>query len=433
MPARSTRDSPIRRVTIAGLAPTGEGVARSADGVGFVAGALPGEEVDAEVLEVRRRFWKGRAVAIRTASPERLSGGHAEGCPGCDWAHLPLERARDWKRTLFLETMERIGGLPREPFGELPIVPSPGGYRLRARFHAEGRGASARIGFFAPRSHRIEPAAGCLALSDGLRELLPRVEEAVARSGADVEAIATVETPDATKRLARARLRDAPDRRESNALAAALEPLFDGVSVEDGSASVLARSGASRLWLPVGGREFPATAGVFFQSNRHLLEALYRDTTRAAAEIPAGTALDAFGGVGLFAGALSDAGHAVTTVEADHSAVELALEARKRWALPAWTIERSAVLAYLESRAAGFDVAVADPPRAGLGRPLSAALARRARGLLHYVSCEPATLARDLAHLVSEGFEIRRAVLYDLFALTHRVEAAVTLAPARPR
>src|SRR5207344_2459828 len=111
--------------------------------------------------------------------------------------------------------------------------------------------------------------------------------------------------------------------------AAALEPLFDGVSVEDASASVLARSGAPRLWLLVGGREFPATAGVFFQPNRHLLEALYRDVARAAAEVPPGTALDAFGGVGLFAGALSDAGHAVTTVEADHSAAELALEAKK--------------------------------------------------------------------------------------------------------
>jgi tRNA/tmRNA/rRNA uracil-C5-methylase (TrmA/RlmC/RlmD family) len=184
--------------------------------------------------------------------------------------------------------------------------------------------------------------------------------------------------------------------------------------------------------MPVAGRQFPATAAVFFQSNRYLLEALYRDASRAAAEIPPGTALDAFGGVGFFAAALADAGHTVTTVEADGAAVELAREAKKRWA-DAWTIERSAVLPYLEHRTAAFDVAVADPPRAGLGLALSAALARRVHRTIYYVSCDPSTLARDLAVLLAEGFEVRRAVLYDLFAWTHRVEAAVTLGPARPR
>src|SRR6185295_11868056 len=97
----------------------------------------------------RKRFWKGRAVAILAPSPERLSGGHADGCAGCDWAHLPLDRARQWKRTLFLETMERIGGLPADRFGELPIAASPEGYRLRARFHVVGRGPAAALGFFA--------------------------------------------------------------------------------------------------------------------------------------------------------------------------------------------------------------------------------------------------------------------------------------------
>ncbi len=179
---RFLRERPmIRRVRIDGLAPTGEGVARTPEGVGFVAGALPGEEVDAEVGEFRKKFWKGRVVGdsrspLRTAQ----SGGHADGCAGCDWAHLDLARARDFKRALFLETMERIGRLPREPFGELPVVASPPGYRLRNRFHVTGRGASAEVGFFAPRSHRVEPAGACEALSEGMRALMPRLAAAVA-------------------------------------------------------------------------------------------------------------------------------------------------------------------------------------------------------------------------------------------------------------
>src|SRR6202022_1541677 len=112
----------LRRVAVEKRAPTGEGVCRDRDGVGFVQGALPGEEVEAEVEEVRKRFWRGRASRVLTASPNRREGVHAESCGGCDWAHFDLAAARDAKRELFLETMERIGGLPRALFGDLPIA-----------------------------------------------------------------------------------------------------------------------------------------------------------------------------------------------------------------------------------------------------------------------------------------------------------------------
>jgi len=423
----------IRRVTIETLAPTGEGVARTPEGVGFVAGALPGENVDAEVDEVRKRFWKGRAVEIRNPSPERVSGGHAGGCAGCDWAHLDPARAREWKRRLFLETMERIGELPREPFGPLPIKASPPGYRLRNRFHVSGRGASARVGFFAPRTHRIEPADGCEALSEGMRVLLPRLSERVASSGAAVGEIATAEDLGGSRRLARATLGSGADRRDANALLSALAPLFDGIAVADRAGALLGRSGESRLWLTVGGREFPVAAGTFFQGNRFLVGELHADVARESASLPPGRALDGFGGVGLFTAAMLDAGHAVVTVESDHSAVELALQARKRWGAGSWTITHSGVLPFVAGTAEAFDLAVVDPPRSGLGLPLAAALPARIGGGRLYVSCEPATLARDLSALSSAGLEIHGARLYDLFAFTHRVEAVVTLERAAAR
>jgi tRNA/tmRNA/rRNA uracil-C5-methylase (TrmA/RlmC/RlmD family) len=416
----------IRRVEISGLAPTGEGIARTAEGVGFVAGALPGEEVDAEVVEARRRFWKGRTSEILRPSPDRASGPHARGCPGCDWAHLELAKARDWKRALFLETMERIGQVPAAPFGELPIAPSPAGYRLRARFHVAGRGTSSRVGFFAPRTHRVEPADGCEALGEGLRALLPNVAAAIARSGAAVAEISTVEAPDARSRLARAVLAPGSDRREVHSLAEELAPLFDGLAVEDSAGAAVARHGAPRIDIPVAGRSLPATAGVFFQSNRFLLDRLVRDVAARAA-LPPGRALDAFGGVGLFGGALRSAGHAVTTVEADSAAADLAAAARARWGARDWTIERAAVLDFVARDSGTFDVAVVDPPRAGLGLRLAAALPARVGRRLIYVSCDPATLARDLAALTAGGLVIREALLYDLFALTHRVEALVVL------
>ena len=417
----------IRRVRIEGLAPTGEGVARTPDGVGFVAGALPGEEVDAEVGEFRKKFWKGRVAGIRIASPYRQSGGHADGCAGCDWAHLDLARARNFKRALFLETMERIGRLPREPFGELLVVASPPAYRLRNRFHVTGRGASAEVGFFAPRSHRVEAAGACEALSEGMRALIPRLAAAVAQSGAAVSEISTVESLDGAQLLAAVALSPAADRRDGQALLAALAPLVDGLVVSDASGVALGRGGLTALWLPIGGREFPVAPGTFFQGNRHLVGSLYGDVAREAASVPPGRALDAFGGVGLFAGVLLDAGHEVVTVEGDAASVDLALEAKKRWGATSWTIVRSAVLPFIFGSSDRFDLAVVDPPRAGLGLKLAAALPQRLGRRLIYVSCDPATLARDLASLTAGGLVITGARLYDLFPYTHRIEAVVTL------
>jgi tRNA/tmRNA/rRNA uracil-C5-methylase (TrmA/RlmC/RlmD family) len=416
-----------RRVSVANLAPTGEGVAKTADGVGFVAGALPGEEVEAEVLEVRKKFWKGRSVSILTRSALRRAGRHAEGCAGCDWAYFDVDAARAAKRDLFLETMERIGELPAALFGDLRIAPSPLAYRLRSRFHVSGRGEEARLGYFAPRSHRVEPAEDCEALSPPLRSMLPALRGAIASSAAAVAEISTVEDLGASRRLVRATLAPGSDRAEANALLAATASLFDGAAVASSDGPILAKSGERRLWIPVAGREFPLTAGTFFQANRHLLEALSGDVRRQASEVAAGRALDLFGGVGLFAGALLDAGHSVVSVEADHAAVEQALAAKRRWKAEGWTISHGEALAFLEQARKRFHVIVADPPRAGLGVELARAIAKNPPAVFLYVSCETATLARDLAALAAAGLPIARAALYDLFPLTHRVEAVVTL------
>jgi len=420
----------LRRVTVEKLAPTGEGIVRGVDGVGFVSGALPGEQVEARVDEVRKRFWKGRAVSLLSRSAERRAGPHAE-CAGCDWAYFDAEAARREKRRLFGETMERIGELPAELFGDMPIVPSPPGYRLRARIHVEGRGKEMAVGYYAARTHRVEPAEACEALPEAMRALLPPLRDALAESGAAVSSVAMVGTLDGRPRIARILFgNDASDRRGAHAVCDALAGLLEGVAVEGEKGELLASRGEPRLWLCVGGRQLPVTARTFFQSNRFLVEELYRDIRSEAAAVPAGRALDAFGGVGLFAGALLDAGHRVVTVEADTHAVEQALEAKKRWQVETWQAVRSAVLPFVRSAAEPFDLAVVDPPRAGLGLELAAALAGCVRSRIVYVSCEPATLARDLAVIVARGYRIVGTRLYDLFAFTHRVEAVVVLSCA---
>lgn len=401
-------------------------MARTGQGVGFVAGALPGEEVDAEVTSERKRFWFGSARAIVSASTSRVSGPHAS-CPGCDWGHFEAVAALAEKPRLFLETMERIGELPASLFGEIAMAPSPGAYRIRSRFHAEGRGTATALGFHRPGSHRVGPAESCLALSEPMRAALPRIREALAADGRAVSEVATLETFDGKRRLAAVSLAEAAPP-GSQGLGAALSEIFEGVRVLAPGGSVVEDVGPARLPMPVGKRTFEVSAGAFFQVNRFLVSRLAADVAAEAGAIPGGRALDAYGGVGLFAGALLDAGHRVVSVEGSLATAEDAARTRGQWGIAGeqWELVSSPVERFVSGSSA-FDVVVADPPRAGLGLRLARDMARLATRRFLYVSCDPATLARDLAVLRQEGFEITKAALYDFFAFTHRVEALVVL------
>ena len=325
--------------------------------------------------------------------------------------------------------MQRIGKIPPAAFGELPIAASPLEYRIRSRFHLSGRGDGLVLGQFAPRSHRIESVAGCRALTPATALLLPRVRDALAASGAVVAELATIEDPSGERRLARAVLGETGKRQsrtDAQAVIGALSPLFDGVRVVDRDGRALAEAGEPRLAVEVAGRTFLVSAETFFQGNRHLAAQLSADVARAGGSGPA-EALDAFGGVGFFAAALLAAGDSVTSVEGSASAARDAVKTRPRWPdADRWRIVPSSVESFLSSSTRRFDRVVADPPRSGLG-PLATSLGDRARKTFVAVSCEPATLARDLPPLIAEGLAITDARLYDLFPLTHRVEAVVTL------
>jgi 23S rRNA (uracil1939-C5)-methyltransferase len=410
-----------REVRIEKLAPTGEGIARTAEGVGFVDGALPGELVATTLYEMRKRFWRGSLRAVLEPSADRVDGPHA-GCAGCDWAHFAPGPARRAKRELFLETMQRIGKLDPGLFGELPIESSASQYRLRARFHVAG----GRAGYYAPGTHRVVSAGACEALSTATRALLPEVEDAIEGGAAAVSEIATLESVDGTKRLLRATVSDDPAAAAK--LGEALSLSFEGVRLRSAEGKRLLERGQRALALTVGGRAFSVSVDSFFQGNRFLVETLFGDIAAEARKVGPGPALDAFGGVGLFAGALLSAGHAVQSVEADAGAAADASVTREGFEDGGrWEIGEGTLAQFLEEDDRRFDVVVADPPRSGLGAEVAGELARRAKARLVYVSCDPATLARDLPAILAEGFAIRAAKLYDLFAFTHRVEALVAL------
>ncbi|HEY2798570.1 MAG TPA: hypothetical protein VGK26_11830 [Thermoanaerobaculia bacterium] len=415
-------------IRIEKLAPTGEGIARTPEGVGFVDRVLPGELVETSIYERRRRFWRGSPLRILEPSRDRIDSAHA-GCGGCDWAHYAVAASREAKRELFLETMQRIGHLEPELFGALePPAASGAGYRLRLRLHVAGAGADARIGYFAPGTHRVVDAGACEAVASSTRAGLPEFRDAIAESGIEASELSILEDLPGTRRLLR--LTGAGDAAGEARLAERLLASFEGVLLRSAEGKIRLERGGRRLPLDVGPRRFRVSADSFFQSNRHLVARLMADVRDESGRVPPGTALDAFGGVGLFAGALLDAGHEVTSVEWDREANEDARATRAQWSDGGrWVAEAAPIADFLRDDERDFDVVVADPPRAGLGASLAEELARRARRLFLYVSCDPATLARDLVVLRAprSGLVISSARLYDLFAFTHRVEALVVL------
>jgi len=413
--------------TIEKLATTGEGITRNSLGTGFIAGALAGERVEAAVTEVHPKIWRGRATEILSPSADRQAGPHAS-CAGCDWAYFQLDRAAMAKRSLFLETMLRLGGLEAGRFGGLPIAASPSGYRLRARFHVNGLGNDVAVGYYARRTHRVESAELCEALSEETRASLPRLRENLASFAISASEISLVEDLSGRRRIGQLRVQPKTSLADARSLAETLSGIFDGFSVVAAGGVRLASVGTPLLWVTINGRDFPLSTDSFFQANRYLAGQLALDVAEQALA-PPGRALDAFGGVGLLAGALLERGHRVISVEAHGPAAELAGQTRQRWGLrdDSWTIVGSPILAWIRKERDPLDLAVVDPPRTGLGKELAAAVADRVRDRIIYVSCEPATLARDLAALEARGFRIAHARLYDFFAFTHRVEALVTL------
>jgi len=419
-------DRTDRIVRIEKLAPTGEGIARTEDGVGFVEGALPGEMVATNVYQVKKKFWRGRVTAVREPSARRIEGPHAD-CAGCDWAFFDVAAAQEAKRDLFRETMQRLGGLDPETFGALPVHASQPGYRLRARLHVDSSPPRAEIGYFAPGTHRLVPATACEAIAPATRALFPSIEAALRASGAEASEIALLEDVAGTARVSRVTV-SGPPASAAKLAARLTEADFSGVRILGAAGELLHEAGEPALDLSIGGRTFRVSVDTFFQGNRHLTGALYAAVAAEAAQAPEGPALDAFGGVGLFAGALLDAGHRVVSVEADAGAASDAAATVARWEDGRrCESHKVAVAPFLRQDERRFTCVVADPPRAGLGTELARELAERTEEVFVYVSCDPATLARDLPAILAEGFAIRTAALFDLFAFTHRVEAVVSL------
>jgi tRNA/tmRNA/rRNA uracil-C5-methylase (TrmA/RlmC/RlmD family) len=430
-------DAGLVELTIGGVAHGGWCVARDPGGrVVFVRHTLPGERVLARITGATASFARAEAVEILEASPDRVAAPcpHARpgACGGCDWQHASLPAQRRLKADVVREQLQRIAGLDREVTVE-PVAGDTGGlgWRTRVRF-AIGRDGTA--GLLRHRSHEVIPVADCLIAHPavqapavtGQRWPGARWVEVAAAPGSGDRAVIVSSRPG----------RPLPPATVAAASAQDADTVLAG---RDGRLATV--RGRGYLRQTAAGRDWRTGATVFWQGHPGAAAALTGAVLAALAPQPGDAALDLFCGAGLFAGALATAvgpAGSVIGVESDAAAVR---DARRNLRGTPWARIHRGDVAGLLGRGGwpAARLAVLDPPRTGLGGPLierllnppaargaAAALARIA-----YVSCDPATLARDLAVFRQAGWELDGLRAFDIFPMTHHVECAATLTRGR--
>ncbi len=430
MPA--VRDLDVERVV-----PGGAGLARVDGRVALVDGGLPGDRVRAELAGAGPKLLRGRVLEVLSAGPHRRR--EAEVCPrardgscgGCDWPAARLESHRDLKTALVLDALRRVGGLTPDELPEPGWIGSPRSYRLRNRLHL---GRDGRLGFFAPRSEEISNLETCEIVSEPLRARLGAIGSFLESLGLAGGELSTLENREGSVVLGELRLDPGSGPGPSKVTSGP----FDGFRIADPAGRVLAEEGIGWVEILAGGTSFRVSVSSFFQGNRFLLDA-FLDEIRAAlaAAGPVRGGLDLYAGVGFLTRPLLEAageGGEVVAVEVDSSSSQDLFANLRRWdgeGLARGRAERATAEGFLSSGVPSrtpipLDAVVADPPRAGLSPAVRKGLLRLRPAILLMVSCDPPTLARDLAALGS-AYALQRMTLLDLFPGTHHVETVALL------
>lgn len=411
-PARET-------VVIDRLGHLGDGIAETPEGPLYVAFALPGERVTVE-----RHGSRGTLVSIDVASPERVTPPcrHFGVCGGCALQHLAPALYTAFKHRLVEDAIaaERLDATVD------PIVPLPPGTRRRATFTARRTETGTALGYNARGSHRLVAIEECPVIEPALVAALPRLNRLAARLVHPKDAtrmIVTATDNGLDVALVGARRIDKAERMRLPAVAAELG--LARLAVNDELIAMIRPPS-----LDVGGTAVVAPPGGFVQAVAGAEAALAEIVLEAVGK--ARRVCDLYAGIGTFSLRLARTA-TVHAIEGDAAALT-ALEAARRFAKglkPVTTERRDLVRRPLSAKEfSRFDAVVLDPPHAG-AKPQVELLAKSVVPRIAYVSCNPSTLARDLAILVAGGYAIDRVMPVDQFVWSTEVEAVAVLSRRR--
>lgn len=391
-------------------------IARHEGAIVLVAGAIPGEIVEAEVEKVQRGTGWAIVRDVIEASPDRVAGAPDGACGGLVFAHIGYARQRAIKSAIVQDAFRRIGRIPID--APVEVVASPtDGYRMRARLHVR----NGRIGFFREGTHSICDAASTRQLRTDSLAVLVALERALAADErAGVSEIEMSESVDAGQRACHLELAANAD---PSRLAAAtrIDGLTGVTCAPADSPRTMELWGSPLVSDRIAGVELSRHTRSFFQGNRFLTETLVAHVLSLVDE---GPTLDLYAGVGLFSVPAAAAKRGpVTAVEGDRfSAADL----KRNAAGCDVSVRADAVEDYLPHARHAFASVIVDPPRTGMSKEALAGAIALGPQRFVYVSCDVATLARDVRVLLDAGYRITSMRAFDLFPNTAHVETVIS-------
>ncbi|MCE5235231.1 MAG: 23S rRNA (uracil(1939)-C(5))-methyltransferase RlmD, partial [Eubacteriales bacterium] len=440
------RQPPLKRnddivLTVDALGSEGQGIGRHEGFAVFVPGALPGETVRTHIIKAAPSYAIGKLTGIFAQSPDRA----APACPlfsrcgGCSLQHMRYEAQLSFKRQVVADALTRIGGFEGVSVNETLGMDTPWHYRNKGSFPFAVVDGKTETGFFAPRSHRVVPLESCpierkgaiavaLAVRAWAREYaVPVYDEethkgilrhAMARIASDEGVMAAVVTNAALPRE-RELISTLKER------VPGLKSVIHNINPARTNA-ILGRTfktlwGAARIDHPLCGLTFEVSAASFLQVNTEQTERLYQTVLAYLAPRGDETVADVYCGIGTISLLLAKSAKRVIGIENVPEAVE---DAKRNAALNC--IENAeflcgdaeAVLPKLVKDGARLSAAVVDPPRKGCDEAALRAIAGAGVSRLIYVSCNPATLARDCKFLAGLGYAIKAVQPVDMFPQT---------------
>lgn len=437
------------KVKINNLGSSGEGVGRHEGKPVFVDGALPDEVVEVELTVEKKTYSKGRLSQLLESSPHRIDPpcpvfGR---CGGCQLQHLSYAQQLEAKRLRVEEALRRIGGFQDIQVEECRPSPTPYHYRNKIQLRAAtGKNGQLELGLFAKGSHKLVTMDHCLIhcelgeqIFQLLRQVLPgsgvSAYDPLTRSGElrTVLVRTAVKTGQAllvfvTNGPASKKLREV-----SQDLLTRCPPLRGVVNnINTRSDNVIlgeeyrSLAGDESIHETICGLDFKVSPASFFQVNPQQAEALYACAQDFAQLSHSDTLLDAYCGVGTLSLMMASQCQEVIGIECVPEAIEDAKANAERNGVSNARF-RCGRAEELVDQLEGVDVVLMNPPRGGCDQVFLQGMLKLAPSRMVYISCDPATLARDLAYLKQHGYEIDRVRPYDMFPQTMHVETVVAL------
>lgn len=407
----------------------------------FVPFTLPGEIVEAVITEEQRGYCFAEAQQIQRVSEFRVEPPCPwfGACGGCQLQHSLYNYQVELKREMLAESLTRAGVRELPPVSAL--TGKPFGYRNRIRLQIQST-PNFSIGYRKAKSHLLTAIDHCMIAAPLLEKCI------VAVRGLGQQGVVPTETQEMelftnhdqsellltiwTRPNARLKKNPYTDffqqlHLETPQLSGAA--VFPAEKDRGGAARAVMQWGLQSLRYTVTAREYTVSLGSFFQVNSTLLDHFVEDATSSE---KSACAWDLYAGVGLFSLALTDNFERVISVESSPSAcndLRLNLQGTKATPIRSTTLRflQQAVQEITQRRGPAPDLVLLDPPRVGAGIDACNLLARCNPRRIVYVSCDPATLGRDLAALIQSGYRLHRLQLVDMFPQTHHLETIATL------